>query len=290
MWDQRAKQYFVANGIAVIQLNPVEDDSWDAGPWYWPDGEDRPYLTALLGAMASNTLGIGRVDTAKLLLRGWSGGAAMVSWLFQTAAAGGLPAGVAIAGGIMLSGGSYTCYMDPFANETSTPVTPKTTCAACVPEGPAADCFGSPPDPRCSSCQGGPTYCTQCCPQNYTEEFYFGGTAHTWSQHPPTFLAQTSHTDAHADLCATVNYYDTLREHGVRTQLVRVAPQDERCFCIGTPGDAAAAGSPFAAHCDSTWHTCTSFFDTNCCVAHTLGFASMVEPMVQFAVDAVRPD
>ena len=35
----------------------------------------------------------------------------------------------------------------------------------------------------------------------------------------------------------------------------------------------------------AAWHTCTSFFDTNCCVAHTLGFAGMVEPMVQFGID-----
>ena len=30
LWDQRIKQHLVANGVAVVQVNPLTDDSWDA--------------------------------------------------------------------------------------------------------------------------------------------------------------------------------------------------------------------------------------------------------------------
>ena len=67
-------------------------------------------------------------------------------------------------------------------------------------------------------------------------------------------------------------------------------PADEKCFCIGTPSDDAASLSPFRAHCDDKdWHICQSFTDTECCVAHTLGFAAMVEPMASFVVQVVGP-
>jgi hypothetical protein len=31
LWDQRLKQYLVANGVAVVAVNPFEEDSWCAG-------------------------------------------------------------------------------------------------------------------------------------------------------------------------------------------------------------------------------------------------------------------
>jgi hypothetical protein len=81
MWNQRVKQHMVANGIAVLCLNPISIDSWDAGPWwvvdcmdcrmvvhwrfarndpcdacrYWNDGADRPYLSALFAHLKSGT-------------------------------------------------------------------------------------------------------------------------------------------------------------------------------------------------------------------------------------------
>ena len=39
MWDQRLKQYLVANGIAVLQLNPRYTDTWDNSPLWW-EGKD----------------------------------------------------------------------------------------------------------------------------------------------------------------------------------------------------------------------------------------------------------
>jgi len=127
-------------------------------------------------------------------------------------------------------------------------------------------------------------YCGQCCPKNYTEQFYFENPAR-YSSHPPTLLAQTSTEDDHADLCATSNYYDTLRSHGVHAELYLVPKEDMRCQCIGTPGNPAAAGSPFSSHCTDSWTVCESMESTNCCISHTLGFADMVVPTVKFVLN-----
>ena len=43
-------------------------------------------------------------------------------------------------------------------------------------------------------------YCGQCCPRNYTEQYYADHPA-DYSKHPPIFLSQTATVDNHADLC-----------------------------------------------------------------------------------------
>ena len=109
-----------------------------------------------------------------------------------------------------------------------------------------------------------------------------------WPKHPPVFLAQTSKTDTHADLCACKNYYDTLINHNVSgSKLVLMTAEDERCFCIGSPEDPAAKGSPFLNHCDAAWGggSCSGRGGDGCCVPHTLAFADMVEPATQFVLD-----
>ena len=50
----------------------------------------------------------------------------------------------------------------------------------------------------------------QCCPKNYTEAHYSAHPEDYRTLHPAVFLAQTSRSDNHADLCAAKNYYDTL--------------------------------------------------------------------------------
>ena len=35
LWDQRLQQYLLANGVAVLVVNPAEQDSWDVGPSSW---------------------------------------------------------------------------------------------------------------------------------------------------------------------------------------------------------------------------------------------------------------
>ena len=44
MWDQRLKQYLVANGIAVFNLNPYEEDNWDNYASAWKSGKDKDFL------------------------------------------------------------------------------------------------------------------------------------------------------------------------------------------------------------------------------------------------------
>eukprot|EP00911_Craspedida_sp_UC1_P000831 UC1_evm1s637 len=208
----------------------------------------------------------------------------MVSWFYQMQATNTLPAGITIVGGLMMSGGSYQCYNDP--KDPDMPVTPVTTCKGCMEGGPS-HCY-STQDPHCDSCNPAVVpYCQQCCPKNYTEDFYLQNPT-KWTAHPPTFLGQTSLQDDHADLCATRNYYQTLKANGVRAALMVVPKADLRCSCIGTPGNAAAAGSPYSSHCDSSWKTCASLEDQNCCISHTLGFADMVVPATQFVLDSFK--
>ena len=101
------------------------------------------------------------------------------------------------------------------------------------------------------------------------------------------FLAQQSTEDTHADLCACKNYHETLRAHGVKSELVLVPAQDERCFCLGTPGHTAAAGSPVSKFCNSSWSKCAGFMGERCCIQHTMGFADMVQPLAKFCREAV---
>ena len=99
----------------VIKVNPADDDDWDADAGSWATGEDRPFLGAVFAAMRSGEIsGTGvALDTRNMVVRGWSMGAAMVSWLFQASATGLLDPTVRFAGGIMLSGGSYMCCEHP---------------------------------------------------------------------------------------------------------------------------------------------------------------------------------
>jgi len=127
---------------------------------------------------------------------------------------------------------------------------------------------------------------SQCCPRNYTEAYY-AENPDKWASHPPSFLAQTSTVDNHADLCACKNYHATLVAHGVKSVLNLVAEEDESCFCVGTPSNPDAAGSPYSAACNHpAWgKSCTTMGGKDCCISHTLGFASMVKPAAQFVLE-----
>ena len=53
LWNARSHQLMLANGIAVVQLNPYTSDTWE---WYTPDlpvggGLDQPYFKALFEMM-----------------------------------------------------------------------------------------------------------------------------------------------------------------------------------------------------------------------------------------------
>jgi len=281
MWDQRLKQYLVANGIAVFNLNPYEEDQWDNYASAWKSGKDRAFLPQFFKQVGSGAFG--PIDVSKTVVRGWSGGAQMVSWMIQVMAEQpGVFPGVTMAAGVMLSGGSYACYNDP--QDPQYPLQPVGSCQGCVEGGPG-HCQG---DPKCDSCNAAvKPYCGQCCPTNYTEA-HFAATPSDYSKHPPIFLSQTSTVDNHADLCACKNYYETLQANNVKSEIVYVDSEDQNCFCIGTPNNTAAAGSPFSQHCDASWGSdCSTMGGPNCCITHTMGNANMLLPAVAFIQDAV---
>eukprot|EP01051_Picozoa_sp_SAG22_P001329 SAG22_NODE_51_length_24458_cov_19.853161_9_plen_526_part_00 len=290
LWNQRLKQFLLANGVAVVVVNPFTEDSWDAGPWWWGTsigGGDQPFFAKLFPLIAAGKFG--KLDLKRTVVRGWSGGAQMVSWLMQVAASNATAfPDMQIKGGVMLSGGSYECYNDPQDPTLQPPPQPVGSCASCTEGGPSH--CDSTADPKCDSCTAGvKTYCQQCCPKNFTEQHFHDKPA-AYSEHPPVFLAQTSKSDNHADLCACKNYYNTLLANGVKgSQLVLMPAKDEKCFCIGNSAEPTAAGSPYSHYCDAEWggSQCGVMGGNHCCIGHTLGFASMVEPATKWALSVL---
>lgn len=119
LWNQRLKQYLIANGVAVVSVNPFTEDSWDAGPWWWDSGVDEPFLTKVFKMMKAGEFG--KLDTDNVVVRGWSGGAQMVSWISQVRATNTtseFTQSFKMKGGVMMSGGSYLCYNDPQTQPT----------------------------------------------------------------------------------------------------------------------------------------------------------------------------
>mmetsp|Transcript_10561 Transcript_10561/g.27138 ORF Transcript_10561/g.27138 Transcript_10561/m.27138 type:complete len:437 (+) Transcript_10561:32-1342(+) len=269
LWDMRLKQFLVANGIAVVQINPSSDDGWVAygtdptGGVVWDTSTDKPFVTKVLSMLTAGNLG--KLDADQVALRGWSGGAQMVSWMLQLDATGALPGEITIVAGMFLAGGSYDCY-EP------TPETSHSQCAQC---DPSESCPGGAwhVNAGCSTNLTHAPCCSKCCPTNFTEGYYFTNPA-AYAKHPPAFLSQLTTQDENADLCATRNYHETLLAHGVRSELVLTTPAYEKCYCIGDPADPAATGSPYSQYCtaDMSWS----------CFTHEMGFAEMVVPSVEF--------
>ena len=298
MWNQRLKQHVIANGIAVLVVNPIAIDSWDAGPWWWNGGVDKLYLSSLFTHLASGARG--PLDMTRISIRGYSSGAQMVSWLFEVAINplyewDTLFHGVTIKGGVMMSGGSYQCYAD--VNDKVTPSPPIGSCKGCTTPSPD---FCAPGNrtrdagwnvTKCQTCDVNVVpYCGQCCPRNYTEAYYEDDHAR-YAKHPPVLLAQASLSDDHADLCAARNYYETLQAHGVaNAKLVLMSHSEQRCFCVGDEKDPASADSPFARLCDGIFGNttrCDASSNGNapdCCISHALAFASAVRPSVEWAL------
>jgi hypothetical protein len=119
IWSQRVNQYLLANGIAVVQVNPYSKDVWDwATRAVWAAGLDRLFLRELFAQWQSGEyggVGKGVLDRRKLLVSGYSVGAQMVSWFMQLHGSGELDAdmGAAVVAGAMFAGGTYACYRTP---------------------------------------------------------------------------------------------------------------------------------------------------------------------------------
>jgi hypothetical protein len=78
--------------------------------------------------------------------------------------------------------------------------------------------------------------------------------------------------------------------NGVKSTLVLVPKEDESCFCMGTPTEPAAAGSPFSPACKhAEWgKQCSTMGGLDCCIAHTMGAAVVLGPLIKFALTHLR--
>jgi len=216
---------------------------------------------------------LGMLDKSKVVIRGFSGGAQMVSWLIEKWAAGNLTQGMNIKGGVFLSGGTYACY------ENSNP---RNVCSNC---NASEHCDSLTQSCNLRNHSSSEICCNYCCPNDFAESFYeFHPEA--WESHPPAFLAQLP-VDYNADLCATRNYHETLRSHGVESHLHIDELVNLDCYCFGRKNDPAANGSPFLGYCNES----SSFLKKGgryqwdkTCFPHAMGFASMVEPLSEFVV------
>ena len=167
--------------------------------------DDPPFFAALTDAMHGKGLQIDgpagpalrSLNPHKLIFRGWSGSAHMVSWLIQAVATRQLT-GIGIAAGLMFSGGSYGCFDEP-------PVA-RGSCAVCNTssyerDANALGCSNTFAERGLSQ-----PYCQLCCPRNFTEQFYQDN-PEAYATHPPTFLVQTT-VDFCSDSCAGRNYHE----------------------------------------------------------------------------------
>lgn len=188
VWNQRIKQFLLANGVAVISMNPGSY-GWNYPSTYWDSddyGQDRLVLQRLFEQMGDSSSSTSRsgnassilrhLDRSRVVIRGYSGGAQMVSWLIEKWVERNLTESVNILGGVFLSGGSYMCY-----DETN-PIGVCSTCNASDEcDGPTQSCALNKSSP--SPC------CSYCCPDHFAERF-FETHPEKWSQHPPVYLAQ----------------------------------------------------------------------------------------------------
>jgi hypothetical protein len=90
------------------------------------------------------------------------------------------------------------------------------------------------------------------------------------------------------DLCAARKYHDTLRRHGVPSVLQLVPKADEHCYCLGTPSEPAASLSNYSEWCSQVGgevYPDPGPMKLNC-MGHSMGFASMVQPLVDFVLSS----
>ena len=152
------RRYLLANGVAVLVINPRVFDGWNIDLPSWASGEDKPALANLAKEVAAGKFG--HLDPDRVAFHGWSGGAQMVSNLAGVWGSGGLE-GLGMKAGLMMSGGSQQCY--------NVPPLASAQCAncnasdACMTKG----CSAKNPNGK-----GSEPCCSMCCPQGETESWY----------------------------------------------------------------------------------------------------------------------
>lgn len=163
IWNQRIKQILLANGVAVISMNP-SDEGWNYPSQYWDSGSDRIVFDELFKRM-NNVSGsdiLGRLDRSRVVVRGFSGGAQMVSWLIEKWARGNLTEGMNIKGGVYLSGGTYACYDNN---------NPRGVCMEC---NKSAKCDGLTQSCHLKNHSTSEICCDYCCPNDFAEAYVCG--------------------------------------------------------------------------------------------------------------------
>eukprot|EP00039_Didymoeca_costata_P027811 m.19238 g.19238 ORF g.19238 m.19238 type:complete len:433 (-) comp6517_c0_seq1:144-1442(-) len=282
LWVSRLHQYLLANGIAILVVNPYAGDTWE---WDVPNrtvgsGLDQPFFHKLFGSISNGTYDKkvrGMFNLQKTIFSGFSDGAQMTSWLIQLQAINALPKCVRIAAGVFISGGSHRCYLSPGEGAVG-------NCnQKCTNAG---SCSGGSGNRGCSL-TANPLCCDYCCPQGYTEDYY-AENPDQYTSHPPCFLAQSAASDFNADLCAAKLYYDALQKHNVTSKLVLLAKEDARCNCVGQRNDTSSSEgrySPLAFECALIPPEPPG--PRGNCVDHVYGFAAMILPLTEFLLDVV---
>lgn len=321
-------------GVLVLTPYESDSWDWDSTV-DWDAGLDKPYLAKLAAAMQAGTFpppagrGPGAAggadvprlqpplfDTNRVVVGGYSVGAQMASWMVQVHATKTFTRSVNVSAAVMMSGGSHLCYRNNPRSSTGSrrqPPDPSlpalAQCANCnssmkcgtqelrVPEPGGKSRMVAQPTQNCSDTYidpARPPCCQYCCPKGYTESWY-ADHPEDYATHPPTFLAQMTTGDKNADLCAAKNYHETMLAHGAKSVLSLVLPQDERCYCLGTPGllpkGAVAAGDTWSSACPQVADeppNRQNYSDGKFkCMPHMMAHSGMVRPLVQFVLDAV---
>jgi hypothetical protein len=284
LWNARTHQFLLANGIAVVQLNPYTSDTWE---WYTPDlplgsGLDQPYFKKLFSTWGDGTYAkgvpAGALNPAKIIVSGYSSGAQMSSWMMELQARKALPVGSKVVAGVFFSGGSHMCYQNP-----PEAVSQCKTCSTGSPGFRRLQHHG-PPRGGCSATMPQPVECEYCCPENVTEMYYMEH-PEDYKTHPPVFLAQSEKSDMNADLCAAKNYYDTAVAHGVTSKLVLLKGEWAASYCMGNSSNPAAQGSPYIDKMATV--PPGGGFMGGSCIDHTMGFADAVLPLTEFVLAAL---
>lgn len=318
MWSQRLNQHLIANGIALLLVNPYMNDQWDwasanesancmAQDCWDEQALDKQFFAKLFADIHSGQyggMGKGVLDMSKLMVWGYSVGSQMVSWFVQLHASGQLrhlhlqaqptlrslgggvegavqhtaedaAAETELVAGVMFAGGTYSCFLDP-------PLA-LSQCSNC---NASMECTTL----GCSEkmiANGTTPCCDYCCPAEFTEQWY-SDHPEDYSKHPEMFMVQVTTVDENSDTCAAINYHNTMKAHGGKSTMMLIPPNLETCYCVGSPDDKAAAGSPYSKHCPNFLPGLPPGKPesrlTERCMMHALGFADAVEPLAKFLV------
>ena len=132
------------------------------------------------------------------------------------------------------------------------------------------------------------------------------GTVEAYASHPAAFLVQTSTLGENSDTCAARNYHTEMKKHGADSTLMLIPAGQEPCSYAGTPGVKADTLSAYAERCNTpapgflaglangtahhapsrfgarSWGECEQSGSGERCMLHTMGFGSMIDPLMKW--------